>query len=244
MTTALAVVMPVYNEEACIARVVRSWLGEIEPLNVPFAIIVLNDGSRDGTQAALAEFESDPRVKVIDKPNSGHGPTVLQGYRAAVTEAEWVFQCDSDDEIKPRHFPEFWARRSDCDAVLGVRTGRDQALARKICSAGARLAVRLLYGPGVEDVNVPYRLMRSDVLKQIVEQMPDDTLTPNLVISGALARAGAKICNIPVEHENRQTGSVSIARLKLWRVAFRALRQVVRCRRIVKLEPSRERIST
>jgi glycosyltransferase involved in cell wall biosynthesis len=226
----LAMVMPVYNEEACIAQVVCAWRDALARLGISFRILVLNDGSKDNTRSALATFAGDDRISVINKSNSGHGPTILLGYRQAIEAADWVFQCDSDDEMSPDAFPEFWRRREDYDALFGIRSGRAQSLARKIISAVSRTTVHLLFGGGVIDVNVPYRLMRAEALAQILPFIPADTFAPNVIISGAFARGGARIFNHPVRHEGRKTGAVSIMKWKLWRVAFRAFRQTLFCR--------------
>ncbi|MBW3637065.1 MAG: glycosyltransferase family 2 protein [Armatimonadetes bacterium] len=223
----LMVVMPVYNEEECIVDVVRSWRDQLSEMSLDFALLVLNDGSTDGTPQALQVFHNDARVRIVNKPNAGHGPTILQGYKIAVEEAEWVFQCDSDNEMHPEHFRKFWDRRERYDALFGVRVGREQNAARQILSGGSRVVVKLLFGRGVRDVNVPYRLMRSQVLEPIVAAIPVDTFAPNVLISGALARAKKRLWNAPVPHQNRATGAPSILRWKLWKAAFRSLRQTL-----------------
>jgi len=230
MSCDLALVMPVYNEEECIAEVIRSWRAMLARCGMDFRMIVLNDGSRDGTARVLAGFEGDERIEVVHKENTGHGPTILLGYRRAVELAEWVFQCDSDDEMKPDWFPALWERREAYDALFGVRQGRTQSLGRRLISACSRLVVRVLFGKGVADVNVPYRLMRSSVLGEVIRQIPADTFAPNVIISGALARARMRICNHPVPCEGRKTGRVSIAKWKLWKAAFRSFWQTLRCR--------------
>ncbi len=229
----LAIVMPVYNEEACIARVVRSWLEMLDALEIDYRMLVLNDGSKDGTAAELAQFRDDRRVELIDKTNSGHGPTILMGYQQAVKLADWVFQCDSDDELKPDAFPEFWNARDRYDALFGVRSGRRQSAGRRIISACSRGTVRLLFGRKVVDVNVPYRLMRAELLKRILPQIPADTFAPNLMIAGAFARSRARTVNLPVAHEGRKTGAASLLKWKLWRAAIRAFGQTVACRPVL-----------
>jgi dolichol-phosphate mannosyltransferase len=228
MPPELVVVMPVYNEEACVVGVVGSWRSALSELGVRFRILVLNDGSKDGTRQALEAFASDPSIQVINKANSGHGPTILTGYRQAVEMAPWVFQCDSDDEMPPDSFPQLWATREEFDALFGIRDGREQNVGRKFISAFSRATVRLLFGSGVKDVNVPYRLMRSRVLKPILETIPTDTFAPNVLISGSLARAGLRVANIAVPYKDRQTGAVSIMRWKLWRMAAKSFWQTLR----------------
>ena len=114
----LCVVMPVYNEEAAIGGVLAKWTKALSALGIDFTIRPYNDGSKDRSLTemnAVAErlnlSTSKPlklqRVQVIDKPNSGHGPTILRGYREAAADGfDWVFQIDSDDEMGPEKFAE------------------------------------------------------------------------------------------------------------------------------------------
>ena len=234
MAIELCMVMPVYNEVACVAGVVGAWREMLERLGVEFRMLVLNDGSTDGTETALRPFEDDGRIDLISKQNSGHGPTILEGYHRAVELADWVFQCDSDDEMKPGHFPALWAKRDEYDALFGVRVGRRQSPTRGLISAVSRLTVRMLFGSGVCDVNTPYRLMRAALLREIIVQIPPDTFAPNVIISGAFARAGKRILNTPVPHEGRRTGAVSVVKWRLWRAVIKAFWQTLLCRPVVK----------
>jgi len=74
-------------------------------------------------------------------------------------------------------------------------------------------------------VEAPYRLIRSCVLKPVIEHIPSGTLTPNIIVSGMLGRLGGRILNCPVPHERRRTGKVSIFGSKLWRFAVTAFLQ-------------------
>ena len=227
----LVLVMPVYNEQDCIVSVIEKWRTILNQRVGRSHMIVLNDGSTDRTGEALRVFDTADAVEVITKLNSGHGPTILQGYRMAVERAEWVFQCDSDDEMPPECFPLLWDKRGEFDALFGYRVDRHQSIRRRMMTLASRAAVRLLFGAGVKDVNTPYRLIRSDVLRPIVAGIADDTFAPNVLIAGELARRGLRILNLPVLHENRKTGSESLASLGLARVAWKALRQTLAYRR-------------
>jgi dolichol-phosphate mannosyltransferase len=228
MSTELAVVIPVYNEEAIIAQVLRTWCRELEQLQIDFQILVLNDGSQDHTAEVLNTFRGDSRITILHKENAGHGPTILQGYRQAVDLAPWVFQTDSDNEILPDYFGSFWAVREQYDALFGNRVHRAQALTRRVMTAGSRMAVRLRFGfGGVRDVNVPYRLMRAAMLRPMLEKLPADTFAPNVLLSGGFRRARARILNRPVPYEFRKTGRVSLATLRLFQIAAKSLRQTL-----------------
>lgn len=226
----LAVVMPVYNECDCIVKVVRSWLSMLSAEGIDFRIIVINDGSTDETASELKAFRNDPRVVVINKPNSGHGPTIMVGYSEAVGFAKWVFQCDSDDEIRPDHFPSLWRSRERYDALFGVRSERSQATSRRFISHFSNLTVRMFFGAGVADANTPYRLIRASLLRELLSQIPSDTFAPNVIISGAMARSGARILNHPVFWELRRTGRPSIVRWRLFKSVMLAFWQTMRCR--------------
>ncbi|UCD49733.1 MAG: glycosyltransferase [Phycisphaerales bacterium] len=227
MSHELALVMPMYNEEGCAARVVQSWLTTLTDLKVDFLMIILDDGSTDSTAQVLDTFADNPRVRIIHQANAGHGPTILQGYRQAARLADWVFQCDGDDETPSAAFRPLWERRTEYDAVLGFRCERQQSWGRSLLSRCSRLSVRLLFGAGVRDVNVPYRLVRASVLEPIVERIAAETFAPNVLISGALIRTGARICNTPVSCQQRQSGC-SIRPWKLFKGAWRSFTDTLR----------------
>ena len=217
--------MPVYNEQDCIVEVIESWKSELAKLGLKYRLIAINDGSKDQTAERLVAFENDPCVKVINKQNQGHGPTILMGYRQAVELAPWVFQVDSDDEIVAAEFGKFWQMRDDFDGLFGIRTNRHQEWDRRLISFGSRQVIASLFSRNVSDVNVPYRLMRSRVLRKILEPIPDDTFAPNILISGGFSKL--RVANIEVEHRMRQTGTVSIANTRLWKAAVRSLFQTM-----------------
>ena len=226
----VAVVMPVYNEAECICAVLDDWTKELDRLVITYRLIVLNDGSKDNTAEVLLKYSNSPHIQIINKKNSGHGPTILQGYGIAVQDAHWVFQVDSDNEIKAEQFKKLWTERENYDAVIGVRDGRQQPWSRKIISAVSRLVVRLFYGPGVTDVNCPFRLMRAAVLKQIMQKIPPDTFAPNVAVSGFFALRKDRILNQTIPHVNRQTGEVSIKKWKLLKAAIKSFMQVIQIR--------------
>ena len=88
-----------------------------------------------------------------------------------------------------------------------------------------------MFGSGIADVNTAYRLMRAALLAKIIAQMPDDIFAPNVIISGAFARAKVRLANIPVPFEPRKTGTVTVPQgWKLVKTASKCLRQTVCCR--------------
>lgn len=225
----LCVVMPVYNEQEAIGPVLRKWDSMLKGIGIDYEIRPYNDGSRDGSLSAMLEVgKSLERVDVRDKPNGGHGNTILTGYRDAAADGfGWIFQVDSDDEMGPEKFGELWARRGEYDFLVGRRDGRRQAWPRKIISLVSRICVRLFYGKSIWDVNTPYRLMRVSAFRDFYRQIPLATFAPNVILSGLAARHKLRSFEIPVPQHDRTTGEVSIRKWKLFKAAIRSFWQTI-----------------
>lgn len=229
MSDRLCVVMPVYNEQDAIGAVLEKWAKALDSLGIDYAIRPYNDGSKDNSLAVMKEKAAGlPRVEVRDKPNGGHGNTILTGYRDAARDGfDWIFQIDSDDEMGPEKFNELWSRRNDNDFLVGIRDGRVQALPRKVISFVSRLCVRIFYGKSVWDVNTPYRLMRVSAFDDFYAKIPLTTFAPNVILSGLAARHKLRCFETRVPQHDRTTGEVSIKKWKLLKAALRSFWQTI-----------------
>ena len=224
--------MPVYNEAEIVGEVAQSWLEVLDGLGIDYELVAIVDGATDDSEQVLrAVAERHPRLVVDVKPNSGHGPTILRGYRRGAITADWVFQTDSDDEMPASSFGELWHLRHQVDAAIGIRTNRNQSPGRRAITRAARFTARAAFGCRLADVNCPYRLMRSTVLAPLLAPIPDDIFAPNVVLSGMLARSGARLAEVPVPHHDRTTGEVSILGWRAFRAAVRSFGQTVRLSR-------------
>jgi glycosyltransferase involved in cell wall biosynthesis len=217
--------MPAYNEEQLIEGVVRNWLDELSRLGIDFEMRVYDDGSRDRTGDILDRMVAgEPRLVVTRQTNRGHGATILRGYTEAAS--EWIFQVDGDGEIPPAGLEPLWQKREAYDFLLGYRQGRTDVVDRRLVSGVSRLAVRVLYGPGVGDVNSPCRLMRRTAIAPLLPLVAG-TFAPNVILSGLAVRAKLRIYQAPVQFTPRRAGTVSIAGWKLWKVAARSFKETV-----------------
>lgn len=216
--TALIVVMPVFNEGGVIQDVVWAWLELLDGLGMTYRLRVRNDGSRDDTGERLTEIHH-PCLEVIHSENRGHGPAVLAEYRRAFAEAEWVFQTDSDGEVRAEDFPAFWEQRGEADLLIGVRHNRGGPLSRRCVTRMLRGMLRVLFGGDLEDGNCPFRLMRAEAFLPVLGRIPAETFAPNVLLGGFALRRGLRIRELPVGYTPRQTGVVSIRRGRLFRAA-------------------------
>lgn len=222
----LSVVVPSYNEASLIEEVVTSWVNELARLGISYEFLVYDAGSRDGTLDILARLHTSyPGVEARVCPKLPHGPSVIKGFREA--RGNWVFQMDSDNEMGPEHFENLWTRREEFDFLLGCREGRESPLARRIVTAVSKLAVRMLFGAGIDDVNSPYRLIRADALARLIAEIPADTIAPNVILCGLAVKRKLRIYQCRVPHRSRKVGTASLAKLRLWKIAAQALWQTL-----------------
>lgn len=222
----LAIVIPAYNEAACIDEVIRDWLVVAE--GTDGVIIVVNDGSRDATGEILDRIASQcSRLKVVHQVNAGHGAAVLRGYREALaTRAEAIFQTDSDDQFKTVDFWKLWEKRSLSPFILGCRQVRQDALHRLVITRILRVLNAILFGVAIKDANIPYRLIRADYLRDLFELMPEAPFAPNVFLSILAKKSGSTLFEIPITHQERHTGTVSIMRWRLIKACLRSAREL------------------
>ncbi len=225
----LTVVIPVYNEQEIISHVVHDWERKLEELKIDYEICLYNDGSRDNTLAVLQNItKNNKRLKVIDKKNSGHGPTILRGYNEA--NGTWIFQVDSDNEMTSESFEKLWRVKENYDFLIGIRANRYSPTARKIITTISRLIVKIFYGSGVTDVNSPYRLYYKAVFKEAFQKLPYNTFAPNVILSGYACLKKLRIYEIPINCQIRKTGEVSIKKFKLLKAAIKSFYQTIKAR--------------
>lgn len=227
----LSVVMPAYNEEGAIEAAVaevREWvLDRVSGAE----LVVVNDGSRDRTGPLLdAIAAGNPRVRVIHRPNGGHGPALRTGLEAA--RGDRLLLVDSDRQIPLSAFAPLWdAVEAGADAAFGVRAQRHDPALRLTLTRFIRRTLPLLFGVRLTDANVPFKLVRRRLWEDARPLIPEDTLAPSLFLAVFAAARGYRITAVAVPHRERQTGVVSIRRWRLLKFCARAFRQLLAFRR-------------
>lgn len=228
----LAVVMPVFNEAASIASVLEEWFAELEKIAPNFVLFAINDGSKDETAAILASLgdEFGPRLRVVNKANSGHGLTCREGYELALAEgAPWVFQIDSDGQCDPKFFRALYHNRASHDCLFGYRWTRDDGLGRVVVSHCCRLLLWLVTGTYLKDPNVPYRLMRAKALKTVLSKVPADFELQNIGLMLALKQAKELSWKyLPIHFRARRGGKSSINYSRTVKMGIALLRNIRR----------------
>ncbi|NJK90824.1 MAG: glycosyltransferase family 2 protein [Blastochloris sp.] len=225
----LMIVLPVYNEQASVRKVVLEWFQEIENWTEDFTFLAINDGSKDGTLAILERLKEQlgSRLEILNQENQGHGQSCLKGYRLAYERGvPWVMQIDSDGQCDPQYFFRLWRQRSKCEVIYGVRSRRDDGWRRSLASMVLKVVLLLWGGVYCVDANVPYRLMKTEKLGQILERIPRDFFLANVGLAVLLRRAGWSQGTVPIHFRERYGGEPSVTLGKFGTKAFELVRQI------------------
>ena len=222
--TSCVVIMPAYNEEEALPDVLQEWCSAAAEADGCLA--VLNDGSKDGTLKLLREAQADhPNLIVIDKPNSGHGPTCLTGYKWAIEQGfEWIFQTDSDGQTDSQEFLSAWRHRQGKEFIFGARPHRGDGFARLIISRVLRTSILVIFRTRVTDANVPFRLMKADALAPLLDQVPNDLFLGNAYLSVVLARSPYKIHWMKISFSPRTGGVPSVSMKRFAKVGWKVVK--------------------
>ena len=210
----LCLVIPVYNEEESILRVVEEWHTEVARHTRDFQLLVINDGSTDGTTGVLEELQGKlgPRLKVLHQTNRGHGQACLNGYRWAATEQyRFVLQVDSDGQSDPQFFPAVWSRRNDFDVIYGRRVTRDDGWRRALASHIVKWVVWAVNQVRCVDPNVPYRLMRTELLPPLLPRISADFNLATVALA-VLLRQSSSVRHgaVPINFRQRYGGQPKV----------------------------------
>ena len=221
-------VMPAYNEEANIEDVIKQWhpiCEKINQLGDNAQLVIANDGSKDNTYGIMKQLqEKYPFLVAIDKPNSGHGATVLYLYRYAIDNgADYVFQTDSDGQTLPEEFWQMWENKEKYDFQIGTRGGRQDGGSRVFVTKTLRFVVWCMFHVWVKDANTPFRLLNIEKLKPILDIIPVDYNLANVTVSAIAVRWKYNIAWYPITFRPRQGGVNSINMKRIFKIGVKAL---------------------
>ena len=200
---AFTVVIPCYNEEQAIADTIRSIRAALSRLE-EYAIIVVDDGSTDGSAAVLAGIErGDGNLRIVRHPrNRGYGAALKTGIEIA--ETEYLVITDADGTYPNERIPDLVEIARQADMVVGARVGADVVypLIRKIPKAFLRIYASWLSCRKIPDLNSGLRVLRRSVVQRFLRVLPD-TFSFTTTITIALHTNGYEVRYIPISYAPR-----------------------------------------
>lgn len=198
----LSVVLPVYNEEACIEGVLRELHGVLTGLAMPFEILAVNDGSTDRTRAILLNLIAAlPGLRVLTLvPNAGQSAALGTGFRFA--RGEMVATLDADGQNDPADIPTLIARLDGCDVCCGYRVNRQDTWSKRMGSGLANGVRRLFLKDGIRDSGCSLKAFKA----WVVRDLPMDLTGMHRFLPALALMRGARIEQAPVRHRARLGG--------------------------------------
>jgi hypothetical protein len=198
----LTVLIPVYNEAATIQRVIA----QVAALPIPKEIIVVDDGSTDGTRKLLAELEVAHNLHVLYKPvNEGKGAAIRSGLRRA--RGDVVVIQDADLEYDPRDILKLVKPivRGEADVVYGSRflthDARNSPWFHRLGNQLLTAFSNALTGLALTDMETAYKAFRRDLIDELPIAQPRFGFEPE--ITARIARRGWRLCEVPVHYAPR-----------------------------------------
>src|SRR3954470_18245030 len=205
MPESISVFFPAYNDEATIAGLVGDALSVLPSLTDDFEVIVVDDGSTDGTAAVLDELaRADGRVRVVrHESNRGDGGALRAGFASATKEL--VFYTDGDGQYDVREIKLLRPLLAEgVDIVNGYKIKRADAWQRRALGAAYNRLAHLLFSIPIRDVDCDFRLIRSRAVGQVELVSSSGSICVELVHK--LHGAGCVFAEAPVHHYPRAHG--------------------------------------
>lgn len=213
----LSVFFPAYNEQDNLKVTVEKAAKTLQKIAQNYEIIIVNDGSKDKTGAIADSLaRSRDKIRVIHhSQNRGYGAALKSGLYAA--KYPWIVFTDADGQFDFSEVRRFFEaqQKTAADLAIGYYLKRQVPLYRILGSKVWQLAVFLLFGLNVKDIDCGFKLIRRQVLEKIpkLEAERGPFISSELLIKAK--NAGFKIIELGVHHYPRRAGKATGASLKV-----------------------------
>ena len=201
----LSILMPVYNERERVERAIAEVLATELPTD--FELIVVDDGSTDGTREILRSGDWDPRVRLFEhEHNKGKGAAIQTGLTHARGAYSAIF--DADLEYDPADLGLLMPALLDgrANACFGVRAFdgyTSHSFLFVLGNKGVTLACNVLYNVYLHDIMTCHKMIRTELFRSLPLRSPGFGIEPE--ITARLVQHGERIFEVPVHYRARAT---------------------------------------
>ena len=197
----LSVVMPVYNERDTIETMVRRVLAVP---GIRIELIVVDDGSKDGTSDILRELQKRYTFKLFQKPNEGKGSALRLGFKSVT--GDLVVIQDADTEYSPEEFPQLIELicQGRADVVYGSRfLGRHRVFlfTHYLGNMFLTFLTNVLYNTMLTDMETCYKAMRIEVLRSFTLDSNGFGIEPEM--TAKIFKRGYRVYEVPITYDGR-----------------------------------------
>jgi dolichol-phosphate mannosyltransferase len=211
------VVIPTYNEKENILSIIPEVLAQ----NACFEVLVVDDGSPDGTGDLVEEFsKSEPRVHLMRRKGKlGLGSAYVAGFKWALErDYQYIFEMDADFSHSPKDLTRFLDKAAEADLVLGSRYMNRRIsvvnwdLRRLILSYGANLYSRIVTGLPVSDATGGFKCFRRSALEALdFSKMKSDGYCFQIETSFKVWKKKMRVAEIPIVFTDRTKGESKVS---------------------------------
>ncbi len=204
----ISVIIPVFNEAQSIGLVVADVIAVLEGLPLEYEVLVVDDGSTDGT----SEKASQAGATVLRRPyNNGNGASVKHGIRKA--NGSMILLMDGDGQHRAEDIPRLIEHMDSYEMVVGARAGSSETeLHRDLANRIYNLLASYIVGNRVEDLTSGFRIIDGSVAKKVAYLFPNGFSYPS-TCTISLFRAGYGVKYIPI-HTRWRLGSSKIKTIR------------------------------
>jgi len=199
----LSILMPVYNEVATLQSAVKRVLDVDYPVEIE--LVIVDDGSTDGTRDLYPQWASEDRIRIHQKPrNEGKGSAIRTG--AGLADGDYVIMCDADLEYAPEEIPSLLRPILDgqADVVYGTRTfGSHNAYSYLyvLGNRGVTTFANILFNRYIGDLETCFKLMPLEFYRKL--DIKSAGFGMEAEVTGKLLRAGVRPYEVPISYKAR-----------------------------------------
>lgn len=209
-------ILPTYNEAENVESIVRAALPHLESTGLEHHILVVDDGSPDGTGQIADRLAGElETVEVLHRhQKQGIGPAYIAGFRHALAAgADLLMEMDADFSHDPADLPRLITAAAEADLVLGSRYVRgggvtDWGLGRRIISRGGSLYARTVLGIPIDDLTGGFKCFRRATLEGLdLTAVGTDGYGFQIEVTYRAVQAGYRVLEVPIVFRDRRVGS-------------------------------------
>ncbi len=218
----ISVIMPAYNKVQNIKSIIKDTVNALEKYGLGYEVIVVDDGSNDGTYDKLASIAKKyANVKVFGyKENKGKGYALKYGFQFA--QGDLVLFLDADSDLPPSQIHLFlcYISRNSTDILIGSKrhllSEVNYPFLRRFLSRGYSLLITLMFNLNVTDTQVGIKLFRKEVLDQVLPKLLVKKFAFDLELLVNARSLGYNITEMPVVLNYHNISSVNLR--AIWQI--------------------------